>query len=184
VDAQIVLFVGALAPHKSIPTLLGSFQKIVEEMPLATPLLMLAGDGPLRPGVEDEIDQRQLSSRVELLGFRDDVAHLMTAADLVALPSAEGEGSPAVIKEAMACGRAVVAASHGGVDEILDHEKTGLLVPPGSVSSLAEAMLRVLQDDRLRTTLGERAKEAVSRFDVRHMIEGTEKVYRELVSDQ
>lgn len=182
VGAQIVLFAGALAPHKSVPTLLQAFGKIVEEVPQGSLRLMIAGDGPLRLRVEEEIDKKGLSSHVELLGFRDDVPHLMTAADLIVLPSAEGEGSPAVIKEAMACGRAVVAASHGGVDEILEHEETGLLVTPGSISSLAGAMLRVLQDERLRTALGERAKGAVSRFDVRHMVEETEKVYRELVS--
>jgi glycosyltransferase involved in cell wall biosynthesis len=179
--ALVTLFVGALAPHKSIPTLLEAFQKVVKEMHRDTLRLMIAGDGPLRPHIEERVRERRLEPYVELLGFRDDVPHLMMAADVVVLPSAEGEGSPAVIKEAMVCGRAVVAASHGGVDEIIEHDETGLLVPPGGVSSLAGALLRVLRDEDLRDALGERAKGVVSKFGVRRMVEETERIYRELV---
>jgi glycosyltransferase involved in cell wall biosynthesis len=178
---RVILFVGALAPHKSIPTLLGAFQQVLGELPRVKPRLVLAGDGPLRARVEEEIAQRRLSPHVDLIGFREDVPRLMVAADVVALASVEGEGSPAVIKEAMACGRAVVAASHGGVEEILEDGASGLLVTPGSVSAFAEALMRILRDESLRAGLEERARRAVTRFDVRHVVEETEQLYRGLI---
>jgi glycosyltransferase involved in cell wall biosynthesis len=178
-DSPVLLFVGALAPHKSIPLLLTVFQSLLQHIPHAK--LVLAGDGPMRRQLDIEVDRHGLSERVEFLGYREDVPLLIVASDLLVLPSTEGEGSPAVIKEAMACRRPVVAASHGGIEEIVEDGVTGFLVPPHDATALAETLRRLLEDRSLRKKVGDQAARDVIRFEVSRLVEATEAIYQEIV---
>jgi glycosyltransferase involved in cell wall biosynthesis len=94
---------------------------------------------------------------VQYLGERSDVRELMAAADVVALPSYR-EGTPRTLLEAAAMGKAMVASDAPGCREVVDHEATGLLVPPRDAGALAEAIERLLLSPDLRLQLGEAAR--------------------------
>ncbi len=96
----------------------------------------------------------------QLLGELDDIPCLLAAADALVLPS-KSEGLPLVVMEAMAASTPVVATAVGGVPELVEHDRTGLLVPAEDDAALAAALGRVLEDRDLRRSLACRARESV-----------------------
>ena len=141
-----LIFVGLLVPRKALGDLLAA---------LATPGVMpadatltVAGDGPQRAELEARAAAGPLAGRVEFLGFREDVADLLTAHDALVLPS-HMEQQPLVIAEAMGAGKPVVATDTGGVAEMLAVPGTSpYLATPGSVPELAEQLRRLFADGR------------------------------------
>lgn len=103
-----------------------------------------------------------LGDRLRLVGFRDDVETVYGAADVVAVPSTRPDPLPNSALEAAAAGCCVVAANHGGLPEIIVHDHTGVLVPPGDHVALAEALARLAAQPDLRAAYG-----AFARADVR-----------------
>jgi len=118
--------------------------------------LQLVGDGPDRPALEALAASLGVASRVEFLGFRNDVAELLAAAD-VFLMSSHYEGVSIAILEAMRAGLPVVGTQVGGIPETVLQGESGLLVPDGDEAAFADAMLTLLQDASRRATLGRAA---------------------------
>ena len=135
----------------------------------------LVGDGPLRSRIERLVRELKLGGHVVLEGrrTRDEVASLVPEADVAVLPSVltrqgDREGIPVSLMEAMASGVAVVASAISGIPELVEDERSGLLVPPGDAAALAAAIRRLLEDPALRARLGAAGRETVIReFDVR-----------------
>jgi glycosyltransferase involved in cell wall biosynthesis len=100
--------------------------------------------------------------KVQFLGFRDDAAALLALAEVCVLPSRR-EGLPLVALEAQAAGCPLIAAAVGGIPEVVEHEATGLLFPPGDVEALSAALRRLLDDAALRERLRRAALERVAR---------------------
>lgn len=127
--------------------------------------LVLVGEGPELEKINREIRHRGVQAHVRLLGLRHDVARLLKAADLFLLSSIS-EGIPVTVIEAMAAGLPVVSTDVGGVTEIVQNKKTGLLTPSGHDAGLAEAILRLAEDPPLRREMGDlgrrRTKEVFS----------------------
>ena len=120
-----------------------------------------------------------LDGAVRMVGFRQDVAACLAAADVVALPSLH-EGLGVAALEAMAAGRPLVASRVGGLAEAVVHEETGLLVPPGHPGALATALARLASDAALRARLGAAGRERVrARYTAAHMAEGTLACYED-----
>jgi glycosyltransferase involved in cell wall biosynthesis len=126
------------------------------------------GDGPDRKLLQDLIDKLQLGDRVRLLGLRTrpEIVECMQAADVLVAPSVPSrsgrrEGIPVVLMEAMACGLPVVASDLSGIPELVEHERSGLLAPPGDVDQLVAALERLQRDSQLCRMLGEGARERV-----------------------
>ena len=138
-----VLFAGRLSAEKGIDDLLAAAPGL---------RLVVAGDGPLRGKVP------------EALGFvsRDELARLYDRAAVVVCPSRR-EGFGLACAEAMAHGRAVVASAVGGLTDLVEHEVTGLLVPPRDPPALRAAIDRLLGDPDLRSRLGAAGKAHVAR---------------------
>jgi glycosyltransferase involved in cell wall biosynthesis len=102
------------------------------------------------------------------LGQRDDINGLMNACDVVVHASIEPEPLGLVVQEAMAAGRAVIASAAGGPLELIEHARTGWLVPPDNPAALASALERLLEDGELRASLGAAAGSfAAENFDCR-----------------
>jgi glycosyltransferase involved in cell wall biosynthesis len=145
-DEVVVLALGALVRRKGFDLLLEALRRIQRR-----PLVWIAGEGPERAALERQIGG--LAGRARLLGRREDVPDLLGAIDLVAMPSrAEGLGVAAL--EAMAAGRALVAARVGGLAELVVDGRTALLVPPEDPGALAEAIKRLAEDAGLCARLG------------------------------
>jgi glycosyltransferase involved in cell wall biosynthesis len=141
-----VLFVGSLLPVKGIDVLMDAFLAMRARNPalFAQALLLIAGEGPKRSWVVRRMADEGLSGAVKLLGHvgREKVARLMSAADVLALPS-RNEGCPNVVLEALCCGTPVVAARVGAAPDLLD-ESSGILVPPENPAQFALALEQAL----------------------------------------
>ncbi len=161
-----VVCVAALKPYKGLPVLLAACARLkAEGQKLHCDVI---GEGPLRSALERQIEDEALGDVVALLGAREqaEVAACLREAALVVLPSvvaADGqmEGIPVSLMEAMSARRPVVATSISGIPELVDDGASGLLVPPGDVAALADAMARLLRDPALARQMGERGREAI-----------------------
>jgi glycosyltransferase involved in cell wall biosynthesis len=152
----LVVAVGRLDPQKGFDVLVDATARMNGNSP---PIVVICGEGPARPELEDRINALGLGGRVRLLGNREDAKALIAAADAFCMPS-RWEGSPLALHEALAAGRPVVAAAVGGIPELLTFGQAGLLVPPEDPGALAAAVGRVLSDQQLAEQLGARAIEA------------------------
>jgi len=173
--------VARLSPEKGLADLLEGLAR-VKAQGMEMPLLVV-GDGPERQRLEQMAKDLALDGCVRFLGARGDLPALYAALDIFVLPSRE-EGSPNSVLEAMAAGKAIVASCVGGVPEVIDHETTGLLVPPASPDALAAALARLANDSGLRSRIGLAARRvAAERFDITQMAEKHERLYHDLLAE-
>ncbi len=156
-DVPIILWVGRLDPSKGLFQLVASFDAVQKK---SKAHLVLVGDGQLREQLRHEIAKRNLQSSVHLLGSRNDVPSLLKIADLFVFPSMT-EGLPNALLEAMAAGCAIVTTDVPGCRDLIENERTGLVVPYGDTQRLADAMLRLLNDARLARQFGSNAMQSV-----------------------
>jgi glycosyltransferase involved in cell wall biosynthesis len=137
----------------------------------------LIGDGTERPRLVARADALGIASAVSFLGHTDEVAGQLEQADISALPS-RTEAFPNAALEAMASGLPMVASAVGGLRELVDDRKTGLLTPAGDAPALAERLCELMADGALGVRLGRAARAAVeARFSFDRMTEGVERVY-------
>ncbi len=128
----------------------------------------LIGDGPQRAAVTEQIKAGHLEDHVIVHGSmqRRDVVNMLTQADvkvLASVPTAEGkrEGVPVVLMEAMACALPVISSKLSGIPELVEHERTGILLQPGDAQALANALQRLHNEPELRQRMGLAGREKV-----------------------
>ncbi len=135
-----------------------------------------------RESLEEFVRARGLGERVRFLGHRTDVPDLVNAFDVAVHASVTPEPFGRVLIEAMALGKPVVASAAGGVLEIVDDGRSGLLVAPGDHESMAAALRRLLGDAALRGTMGaEGARQARDRFSVQCFARAMQGAYAEVL---
>jgi D-inositol-3-phosphate glycosyltransferase len=129
------------------------------------------GQQGFKKTLEDLCQQLGVTKYVQFLSFTNAVPEFMSALDIFVLPS-HTETFGFVLVEAMAMAKAIVATNSGGVPEIITDGSTGLLVPPRNVPALAESLLKLLNDDHLRSLFSQEARtDALKRFDITHCID-------------
>jgi glycosyltransferase involved in cell wall biosynthesis len=127
------------------------------------------------------VRELRLGDAIIVTGFRTDVPDVMHALDVVVHTSVRPEPFGRVILEGMLCGKPVVASAAGGVPELIEHGRTGLLVPPGDAAALADAIETLLGDTAVRTAMGEEARRATEdRFGLARHVAEFEQLYRAL----
>lgn len=137
----------------------------------------IVGDGPRRAELEALAHARAVDRIVEFLGHREDIPALLGAADLFVLPS-RSEAFPNGAIEAMASGLPVVASAVGGLLDLIDHGRTGMLVPPCDPDALANAIGALVLDPVLARRLGTEARaEMTSRFSFERMVNSFDNLY-------
>ena len=142
--------------------------------------LLVVGEGVLRSRLEAQADRLGISPRTHFLGWRDDIAELLGAADIFLL-SSHNEGLGLVLVEAMAKRLPVVATAVGGIPEVVVHGKTGLLVPSRSPGRMAEELLKLAGDPERRQWMGAAGyRRSLARFSIDITVRRTEQVYSEL----
>ncbi len=149
-DGPVVIFTGRLDVEKRVDLLISEWKRVVEHVEGAT--LLIVGDGPERSNLT-----RAATPGVRFVGRVDDVTPYLLASDVFVLPS-ETEGLSNSLLEAMASGLAVVCSKVGGAGDVIDHYGNGVLVAPGDGPALGDALIELLGDDRLRSTLGVSAR--------------------------
>ncbi|MFI7360365.1 glycosyltransferase family 4 protein [Streptomyces avidinii] len=146
VERPLLIAVGSLVPHRGYSVLLDAAREWRGLDPV--PLLVIAGEGPLRAELSRRIEAEGLP--VRLLGRRRDAAQLLAAADLAVLPS-RWEARALLAQEALRAGVPLVATTVGGVPELVG--EGALLVPPGEAQALASAVTGLLADPERRAVL-------------------------------
>ena len=127
--------------------------------------LVVAGDGPLRTRVEQDVAARGLTASVHVLGHRDDVARILGAIDVFVLTS-DHEGLPGVLIEAQMAGCPVVTVPVGAVRDLVDDGETGFVTDAVDADQVATSVVALLHDPELRKQFGESAKARSKRFSL------------------
>lgn len=167
--------IACFKPQKSPQDLIRAAALVTQQFPSVK--FMLAGDGVLRNEIERLINELNLTRNVILLGWRRDIAQLLSLFDILVLTS-RWEGLPIVFLEAMAAGKPVIATSVCGNSEIIKDGKNGFLVPPGDYKALSEKIALLLKDKKLRENMGRQGFEMLNEpFEVSHMVNWIEQVY-------
>jgi len=139
--------------------------------------LWLVGDGDLRPAMEVKVEELGLSQIVRFLGRRADIPDVLADADIFVLAS-HWEGMPGAIMEAMAAKLPVVATNVGGTAELVVEGETGLLVPPRNPELLASALERLINNKKLRISMGVAGhRRIVTHFRIEDKVRDQEEVY-------
>jgi glycosyltransferase involved in cell wall biosynthesis len=169
------LCIGRLIPIKGHVVLLRAFRRVLDERPDAR--LDIAGRGILEHGLKDFARELGLEGAVRFLGHVSPVQEAIEESLAVVVPSL-GEGFGMVALEAMERGRPVIAASIGGLQDLLLDGDTGILVESGDADTLAGAMLRLASDPAAAAAMGRAARtRALERFPDDRCTERTEEVY-------
>lgn len=150
-DDVLVVNVSCLKPQKAPLDFVRAAARALRKEPRL--FFALVGDGELRGSVEAALREEGLEDRFVLAGWRRDVAEVLRAADVLALTSL-WEGLPRTLVQARLVGVPVVATAVNGSPEVVVDGRTGLLVEPGDVGAIAEALAALASDDELRRHLG------------------------------
>jgi glycosyltransferase involved in cell wall biosynthesis len=138
---------------------------------------LIAGDGPRRDELEALARRLGIDRRVRFLGHCEDVPDLLASSDLFVLPS-RSEAFPNAVLEAMAAGLPVIATRVGGIVELIEHQRTGVLVPPDDPRALGFALLDLIQWRSHAIELGQAARTVVEqRYSFEQMVAAFERLY-------
>ncbi len=180
----LVICPGYLQLRKGIDLVLEAFAAITARGVDAR--LVLVGDGPQRAAVEDRVRALRLGDRVELAGFVDHsaMASRYASADVMVTMS-WSELLPRVVMESMASGLACVSAANTGARALIEHERSGLLVPLGDAGALARSLERLASEPLVRAALGRAARERIeAAFSWSAVGDKYERLYETLLSGE
>jgi glycosyltransferase involved in cell wall biosynthesis len=185
-DAFVVALLGRLSPWMGQDVLIDALAD--QRLRDAGAVALIAG-APWRGEERRARELRELADRlgvadrVRFLGFRDDVATILGAADVVTVPSTQPDPLPNAALEAGAAGCCVVAANHGGLPDMITDGETGLLVPPADVGALATALAGLAADPtRCSALAAAAARDLPERFAPAKLLERTQRLYDELLA--
>jgi glycosyltransferase involved in cell wall biosynthesis len=170
--------VGSLVAPKGQKYLIQAFAQFTKKYPLAR--LEIIGDGPERQNLQTLVSEMMLSKNVSFLGSQKDVAPIVSKWDIFVLPSVS-ETFGIVILEAMALGLPVVATKVGGIPDIIDNGKNGLLVESKDSIALCRAMEKILDHPALAAELKRNGEKRIADFDIKKIVENIENIYLRLI---
>jgi glycosyltransferase involved in cell wall biosynthesis len=158
-DCPVLIFVGSLTPEKRLDRLLRVVQKTRMDVPDVT--VWMVGDGPLRAQLESESKNLGMESAVRFVGVQQDIASILTAADIFVMTS-DTEGIPASVLEAGYCGLPAVATRVGSIQECVRDGETGFLVDPQEEEKFSAIVVRLLRSQEERNKIGIQAKKWIT----------------------
>lgn len=180
-DQRMVLFVGRVVREKGVYELIEAFARVARKFPRA--VLAVVGEGNEQASLKALSIKRGIRNKVIFAGNlpQKELARWYAASEVVVLLSYY-EGLPNVIKEAMSCGKAVVAAKAVGISELVVDGQTGFLVAPGQVDGAAAAMEKLLVNPELGRNMGRRARSLFKAkdFNWRQTAQAYREVYQQL----
>jgi glycosyltransferase involved in cell wall biosynthesis len=181
-EAEIrYLYVGRMAREKGVENLAAAFGIVAGRIPGAR--LQVAGEGPKRAELLHTAETGGWRKRLDLLGLqrRGKIRETMLGADVFVLPS-DFESFSYTLLEAMASGLPCIATDVGGNRDLVESERTGLLVPRRKPHLLAEAMIRLGANPDLRVSMGREGALRAREYTLQRMVDGTRSVYLEVLA--
>jgi glycosyltransferase involved in cell wall biosynthesis len=167
--------IGRLCWQKGFEYLIHSLPDVLSKYPNVK--ILLVGDGPLKNTIKDLTKTLNVEKKVIFAGFRDDVKNILSALDMLAVPSLV-EGFPMIVLEAMAMQKPIVASKIEGIIEQLEDGKEGILIPARDHNSIANSICRIIENNHFAEKIGKAAREKVKKlFSVETMIRKTEDIY-------
>jgi len=179
-DDVVIVGIGRLEKEKNFSCLFDAVSQMKNEKPFR---VWIIGDGSERENLKRSIEELKIGDRVKMLGYRSDVIQLLGAADIFVLPSkAEPFGMSAV--EAMIARLPVVATRGPGLGTIVDDEVTGILVPADDATAMANALIRLVNDEGLRSQFAQAGrKRAETLFSSDGMASKMVDVYKTVIQE-
>jgi len=172
--------VARLQPVKGVEYLIEAAKHVLESIPNTR--FLIVGEGPQKAELIHKVHQLNLSSDVIFAGMRGDIPAILSALDLFVLPSLSEALGIAVI-EALAAKVPVIATNVGGVTEIVEDGKTGLLVPPKDPLSLAKAILHTYSNGDEAISMAKAGERRVREvFDIAHLARKQAELYEKLLA--
>ena len=180
----ILCVVGVLEERKGHRVLLNAINLMRERFgPAAVPFLLIEGVGSIFGRLQQCVQDMHLSSYVRFIGHEDSVFNLLNAADIVVLPSVSHEDFPNITLEAMSLGKPVIGTRLSGIPEQIEDGITGLIVAPGDVPGLANAIYQLTSDPQSRYAMGAAARQRFNRcFYGSLAVERYIEMYRQLLN--
>ncbi|OAG27674.1 glycosyltransferase family 4 protein [Thermodesulfatator autotrophicus] len=180
-DSFIIGTVSVLRSWKGHKYLIKAIPKILSFIPDLK--LYIVGDGPQRKNLENLCEELKLEKYVIFLGYREDIPELIASFDILVHPSTGHEGVPQTILQALAMKKPVIACDTGSIGEVIKNQKTGILIPPKDIDSLAKAIINFYENPDLARIMAENGYNLVSKkYSLNSMIDQIEEVYLSLVS--
>jgi glycosyltransferase involved in cell wall biosynthesis len=160
-DSPVILAVGRLVRKKGFIHLIRACEILAQRG--VNFRCWIIGEGPERAALQAAISASKLEEKVCLLGAQTEIKKYLQRADVFIMPcvldeSGDRDGIPTTLMEAMAMRVPVISTNISGIPELIQHEKTGLLVPPADAETLAQAICRLIVDERLRQFLVDEAR--------------------------
>ena len=179
-DHILVGTMAAMADHKDYPNLLHAAELVCQRS--ANISFCAVGSGPEEAKIHKLAEELKLGERFVFTGFRNDVGNFLKSYDIFAHTSyLEGLGTS--ILDAQSVGLPIIATRTGGIPEIIDHEKSGILVSPRDPRSLADAIFELAGDASKRKRLGEAGRLSVEAFSIENTIVKNIEMYKSLLQD-
>ncbi|GGH24197.1 N-acetyl-alpha-D-glucosaminyl L-malate synthase BshA [Paenibacillus segetis] len=150
-EEKVLMHISNFRPVKRVSDVVDIFKMVNEQVPSR---LLFVGEGPELPKIQSKIKEMGLEDRVHFLGKQDDIAHVISMADILLLPS-EKESFGLVALEAMACGVPTVGSVAGGIPELVTHGETGFLAPIGVTRQMADYCVLLLKNEKLAKEIRE-----------------------------
>jgi glycosyltransferase involved in cell wall biosynthesis len=170
-----IITVANLRPEKEHETLIAAAAALIGSYPDLR--FEIVGDGPRKRDLQDLVVARGLGRHVEFLGHRDDVPSLLASADAFVLPS-RSEAFPNSVIEAMAAGLPVIASAVGGLLDLIDEGRTGVLVPPSDPAALTSALHLLIDNPACAASMGRAARTDIrQRYSFDRMVSAFERLY-------
>ncbi|HUI06866.1 MAG TPA: glycosyltransferase [Verrucomicrobiae bacterium] len=173
-DGPVIASVGRFASIKGHKHFIAAAPAVLTRFPQAT--FALAGEGECLAELQQQSRDLGIEQHVRFVGHVEDVAGFLAAVDVFVLPSLS-EGLANALMEAMAMARPIVATAVGGNCELLEHERSGLLVPPGDPVTMADAIVTLLADRVRARALGRAAQARIRPYSVECMTRRVEELY-------
>jgi len=171
--------IGRMVWQKGFKYLIQSIPEVIGKIPCVK--FLFVGDGFMRKSLERMAENLKVEERIIFTGYRSDIKKILSAIDLLVVPSLL-EGFPIITLEGMAMSKPIIATNIDGINEQITNGENGLLVPPGSPESIAEAIIKVSNDSEFADKIGVAARKRVeNEFSVEKMVSETENVYRSLL---
>jgi glycosyltransferase involved in cell wall biosynthesis len=179
-SAPVIITVAVLRKDKGIQFMLEALPRVLATVPEVRYLVV--GGGPYEAELKKLAQNLENSERIIFTGMRTDIVNLLAISDVFVTPTLD-DVLPTVLSEAMASNLPIVASAVGGIPEMVEHGRNGLLVPAADPDALAEACARLLQDRELRKSMGLAGREIVGgRFNVAVQAQRMGDLYEELIT--